>query len=75
MALHPAQCDAKNSALALDHFAQALVLPCMPGAGLGLTIVQRIIDSAQGQFVLPPAPEGGLLVEIQLPVQQLDAID
>ena len=47
----------------------------MPGAGLGLTIVQRIIDSAQGQLVLTPAPEGGLLVEIQLPVQQLDAID
>lgn len=49
--------------------------PSSQGAGLGLTIVQRIIDSAQGQLVLTPAPEGGLLVEIQLPVQQLDAID
>lgn len=49
--------------------------PSSQGAGLGLTIVQRIMDSAQGQLLLAPAPEGGLLVEIQLPVQRLDAAD
>lgn len=38
------------------------------GAGLGLSIVQRIIERHQGSLLLGDSPLGGLLVQISLPI-------
>ncbi|WP_425222228.1 ATP-binding protein [Pseudomonas sp.] len=39
------------------------------GAGLGLSIVQRIIERHQGSLLLGDSPLGGLLVQISLPIE------
>lgn len=41
--------------------------PSSQGSGLGLTIVQRIVDSVQGQLSVQGAPGGGLMVRLHLP--------
>lgn len=38
------------------------------GAGLGLSIVQRIVERHQGSLLLADSPLGGLLVQISLPI-------
>jgi two-component system sensor histidine kinase QseC len=37
------------------------------GAGLGLSIVQRIVELHSGEIVLADAPSGGLQVSVRLP--------
>jgi two-component system sensor histidine kinase QseC len=39
-----------------------------PGAGLGLSIVQRVVERHQGQIDLDESPLGGLCVNIRLPI-------
>ena len=41
------------------------------GTGLGLTIVQRIIATANGQLLVEPASERGLCVVMKLPLKVL----
>lgn len=60
--LTPAEC-----AQALKRFWRKN--PLGQGTGLGLTIVQRILECAQGQLTLTPAAQGGLLVVMTLPLQ------
>lgn len=43
--------------------------PCGPGSGLGLTMVQRIVASAQGSLSIQPAQGGGLVVDVCLPAE------
>lgn len=45
--------------------------PFNQGTGLGLTIVQRIISSAQGQLVLGAAEDQGLVVDMRLPIARV----
>ncbi|MBN3561470.1 ATP-binding protein [Aliamphritea spongicola] len=40
----------------------------LPGAGLGMTIVKTIVELHQGRYELSDTPEGGLTVQITLPV-------
>ncbi|WP_261841196.1 ATP-binding protein [Aliamphritea ceti] len=40
----------------------------LPGAGLGMTIVKTIVELHQGNYELCDTPEGGLTVQITLPV-------
>ncbi|MBB1628261.1 histidine kinase [Achromobacter sp. UMC71] len=47
--------------------------PRTPGAGLGLSIVKRVVDIHQGQLCLSNRPEGGLDAVITLPVHRHDA--
>ena len=39
------------------------------GAGLGLSIVQRIVERHHGRLLLGDSPLGGLLVQISLPIE------
>lgn len=47
--------------------------PRTPGAGLGLSIVKRVVDIHQGRLSLSNRPEGGLQARIILPVKRHDA--
>lgn len=38
------------------------------GSGLGLAIVKEVVDGASGDVALKTAPNGGLIVEVRLPV-------
>ncbi len=40
----------------------------LPGAGLGMTIVKTIVELHEGRYELLDTPEGGLTVQITLPV-------
>jgi signal transduction histidine kinase len=39
----------------------------MPGSGLGLSIVRRVVDEHHGQVTIDPNPDGGTRVRIALP--------
>ena len=45
------------------------------GAGLGLSIVQRIVERHQGNLQLGDSPLGGLLVQVSLPLALLGSAD
>ncbi|WP_025136999.1 sensor histidine kinase [Achromobacter sp. DH1f] len=47
--------------------------PRTPGAGLGLSIVKRVVDIHQGRLSLSNRPEGGLQAQVILPVKRHDA--
>ncbi len=51
-----------------DRFYRVPGNPVM-GSGLGLAIVKRVVDLHRGTIELGEAPQGGLLVEIHLPLQ------
>ena len=52
----------------LQPFSRGEVARTMTGSGLGLAIVKRIVDMHHGRMNLANHPEGGLVVEIRLPV-------
>jgi signal transduction histidine kinase len=39
------------------------------GVGLGLTVVQAVVDHHAGRLVLTPRPEGGIVAELCLPTR------
>lgn len=49
-------------------FSQGDIARGSVGSGLGLAIVKRIIDKHQGEIVLSNRPEGGLKVQVWLPI-------
>ena len=54
--------------LLLQPFSRGDVARTVSGSGLGLAIVQRIVDMHHGRMRLRNHPDGGLVVEISLPV-------
>ena len=52
----------------LQPFSRGEVARTMTGSGLGLAIVKRIVDMHHGRMDLANHPQGGLVVEIRLPV-------
>ena len=52
----------------LQPFSRGEVARTMTGSGLGLAIVKRIVDMHHGRMNLANHPDGGLVVEIRLPV-------
>jgi two-component system sensor histidine kinase MprB len=51
-----------------DRFYRAPSARSRPGSGLGLAIVRQVVDDHGGTVKLEPAPGGGTLVSISLPV-------
>ena len=39
-----------------------------PGAGLGLSIVQRVVERHRGNLSLNDSPLGGLMVRVEWPI-------
>lgn len=54
--------------LLLQPFSRGEQARTLSGSGLGLAIVKRIVDMHHGKMSLQNHPEGGLQVEIRLPV-------
>ena len=50
-----------------ERFYRSPAARSLPGSGLGLSIVRRVVDGAGGSVVLDDAPEGGLAVRVTLP--------
>jgi two-component system sensor histidine kinase MprB len=50
-----------------DRFWRAPDARAMPGSGLGLSIVRRVVDDHGGHIVIDDNPEGGTRVHISLP--------
>jgi two-component system sensor histidine kinase MprB len=50
-----------------DRFWRAPDARAMPGSGLGLSIVRRVVDDHRGHIVIDDNPEGGTRVHISLP--------
>ena len=50
-----------------DRFWRAPTARSMPGSGLGLSIVKRIVDDHHGQVTIAENPGGGTKAEIALP--------
>ncbi|GAA0376073.1 hypothetical protein GCM10009530_28210 [Microbispora corallina] len=51
-----------------DRFYRAPAARSLPGSGLGLAIVGQVVDSHGGSVSAAPAPGGGTLVRLALPV-------
>lgn len=51
----------------LERFHRTADARGLPGSGLGLSIVARVVAAAGGSMALEEAPEGGLAVSIRLP--------
>ena len=47
--------------------------PRTPGAGLGLSIIKRVVDIHQGRLSLSNRPGGGLEASVLLPANVHDA--
>lgn len=45
------------------------------GSGLGLAIIKKIVDSYHGRILLGQSTQGGLLVEIRLPLSSLSPVE
>lgn len=50
-----------------DRFWRAPVARSMPGSGLGLSIVRRVVDDHHGEVTIDANPDGGTRVRIALP--------
>lgn len=60
---------ADERAAVLERFHRTAGARGLPGSGLGLSIVARAVQAAGGHLLLDEAPEGGLLVRVNLPRQ------
>ena len=59
---------AEDIPVLLEPFSRGDAARTLSGSGLGLAIVSRIVDMHHGHMSLDNDPEGGLRVEIRLPV-------
>jgi len=60
---------AEERTAVLERFHRTADARGLPGSGLGLSIVARAVQAAGGDLQLDEAPEGGLLVRVNLPRQ------
>lgn len=58
--------DAEEVPHVFDSFWRAPAARSMPGSGLGLSIVRRVVDGHQGEVVIDANPDGGTRVRIAL---------
>lgn len=54
--------------LVLERFKRGSAVGAKVGSGLGLSIVKRVVEGHRGAMVLKDRAEGGLMVEIALPL-------
>jgi len=56
-----------------ERFYRATSARSMPGSGLGLSIVRRVAEAHGGTIAFEPAPGGGTLMRLRLPLAELNA--
>ncbi|MCU1400661.1 MAG: ATP-binding region, ATPase domain protein, partial [Acidimicrobiales bacterium] len=59
--------DAADVSHVFDRFWRAPSSRAMPGSGLGLSIVRRVVDEHHGDVTIDANPSGGTRVRISLP--------
>ncbi|MBQ1012309.1 HAMP domain-containing histidine kinase [Micromonospora sp. M51] len=59
--------DAADVPRVFDRFYRAESARALPGSGLGLSIVQRVVDAHAGQVIVTRSARGGALLRIILP--------
>jgi two-component system sensor histidine kinase MprB len=64
---HGSGISAEEAPHVFDRFWRAPAARSMPGSGLGLSIVRRVVDDHHGAVTVEPDPEGGTRVRIELP--------
>jgi len=64
--------DAEEVPHVFDRFWRAPAARSMPGSGLGLSIVRRVVDGHQGEVVIDANPDGGTRVRIALPAAAIE---
>ncbi|HYV60911.1 MAG TPA: HAMP domain-containing sensor histidine kinase [Acidimicrobiia bacterium] len=64
--------EAQDLPRVFDRFYRAPAARAMPGSGLGLTIVRRVVDGHGGSVTLGPAAGGGTVARIHLPTAGVD---
>jgi len=64
--------EAQDLPRVFDRFYRAPAARAMPGSGLGLTIVRRVVDGHGGSVTLGPAASGGTVARIHLPTAGVD---
>ncbi|MCS7484621.1 ATP-binding protein [Umezawaea endophytica] len=60
--------DAADAPRVFDRFYRADSARAMPGSGLGLSIVQRVVDAHGGRAAVGRSSRGGALLRVDLPV-------
>ena len=59
--------DAADVPRVFDRFYRADSARALPGSGLGLSIVQRVVDAHGGRTTVARSARGGALLRIELP--------
>ncbi|MFG1846387.1 HAMP domain-containing sensor histidine kinase [Micromonospora carbonacea] len=59
--------DAADAPRVFDRFYRADSARAMPGSGLGLSIVQRVVDAHGGRVIVARSTRGGALLRVDLP--------
>ena len=62
--------DAADVPRVFDRFYRADSARALPGSGLGLSIVQRVVDAHGGRATVSRSPRGGALLRVDLPAVQ-----
>jgi two-component system sensor histidine kinase MprB len=65
--------DAADVPRVFDRFYRADSARALPGSGLGLSIVQRVVDAHGGRATVGRSARGGALLRVRLPVAALPA--
>jgi two-component system sensor histidine kinase MprB len=60
--------DPRDAPHVFDRFYRATSARGMPGSGLGLAIVRQVAELHGGSVAAEPAPDGGALLRLRLPV-------
>ncbi len=63
--------DVEEVVHVFDRFWRAPAARSMPGSGLGLSIVRRVVDDHHGEVIVDANPDGGTRVRIALPAAAL----
>ena len=67
--------DAEDMPFVFDRFYRALSSRAAPGSGLGLAVVQEIVTCHEGTITAEPAPGGGTIMRLTLPVVPISAAE
>ena len=59
--------DAADVPRVFDRFYRADSARALPGSGLGLSIVQRVVDAHGGRVTIARSARGGALLRVSLP--------